>query len=231
MHYNGDATHRYGDNGMNVVLLGPPGSGKSTVAQPLVNHYNVLLIATGQRLREEIATGSSIGHEVESYLDRGEYAPDALMERLIRQEIAQVAAGQGFLMDGYPRTEHQALTLEAALRDRERPLTAVINLEVADDEVVRRMSGRRICEIEGEEPMPVHIDDEEAIARCQERGGTLTQRDDDTPELLRQRLATYHARTTPLIAFYRTRGLLLPIDGRGPADQVVARVFAQLAQR
>ncbi|KAB8141798.1 nucleoside monophosphate kinase [Chloroflexia bacterium SDU3-3] len=214
---------------MNLVLLGPPGSGKSTVAKPLVERHGLTLIATGQRLRDEMAARTPIGLEVEPLLERGEFAPDELMARLIRDVLGKLAPDQGFLMDGYPRTQFQAVTLEQLLAGLGRSLTAVINLEVPDAEVIRRMSGRRTCIIPGEAPWPIHIEDEAAVAQCQARGGTLTQRDDDSPELVRQRLAVYHERTQPLISFYRERGRLLVIDASAPPDTVIERATAALA--
>lgn len=213
---------------MNLVLLGPPGSGKSTVSRPLVEQHNLVLIATGQRLREEIAAQTPIGRAVEPFLDRGELAPDELMEQLIRETLNRLPADQGFLMDGYPRTEFQALALEQTLAVLDRPLRTVINLEVADDEVVRRMSGRRICQIPGEPPTPVHIENAEAIEQCLARGGVLVEREDDAPDLVRQRLAVYQEQTAPLIAFYRERGLLLPVDASGMASAVIERVTRAL---
>lgn len=214
---------------MNLVLLGPPGSGKSTISKPLVERYNLVLIATGQRLRDEIAARTPIGLAVEPHLERGELAPDELMEQLIREVLNKLPPNQGFLMDGYPRTEFQAVALEHTLVTLERPLHAVVNLELGDEEVVRRISGRRICEVPGELPTPVHVENHQAIAHCLARGGVLLERDDDAPELVRQRLAVYHEQTAPLIAFYRERGLLLPVDASGTADAVIKRVASALA--
>src|SRR5262249_35687685 len=125
---------------------------------------------------------------------------------------------QGFLLDGYPRTMHQALGLAGTLADYNRALHMVIALEVGDEEVVRRLSGRRICEGAGE-PFPVHIDDLASIVRCQERGGQITQRDDDRPEVVRQRLTVYHDQTRPLLDFYAQTGLLRRVNAsRAPAE-------------
>lgn len=213
---------------MNLVLLGPPGSGKSTIAKPILTRRHLTLIATGQRLRDEMAAQTPLGLAVESYMERGELAPDHLMEQLIRASLSKLAPDEGFLMDGYPRTTHQALSLETVLAELRRPLTWVITLEVGDDEVVRRLAGRCICNIPGEAPIPMRLDDEQGIRDCIARGGTITRRDDDEPELIRQRLAVYHEQTAPLIAFYQERNLLLPVDAHGPAGEVVARVESAL---
>jgi adenylate kinase len=149
------------------------------------------------------------------------------MDRVLRASLASLDPDQGFLLDGYPRTMRQALGLSAILADYERILHAVVALEVDDEEVVRRLSGRRICEGAGE-PFPVHIDDLASLLRCRERGGRLTQRDDDRPDLVRQRLAVYHQQTSPLLEFYETTDLLHRIDATGSPAEVVRQVEASL---
>jgi adenylate kinase len=213
------------DQPLNIVLLGPPGSGKSTIGEAIVRKHHLVVIATGQRLRAEMQSRSAIGRAVKPYLDKGELAPDSLMDRLLRASLEGLDQHQGFLLDGYPRTLHQAHGLDAMLADFERQLHAVVALEVGDDEVVRRLSGRRICEGAGE-PFPVHIDDLSSVIRCQERGGHLVARDDDRPEIVRQRLVVYHQQTQPLLAFYQTTNLLHRVDARGTPADVARRAIA-----
>ncbi|NTW97604.1 MAG: AAA family ATPase, partial [Oscillochloris sp.] len=187
------------------------------------------VIATGKRLRAEIAADSLIGHEIAPLLEQGHFAPDTLMDRLMREWLAHVPVGQGFLLDGFPRTVPQALALEGMLADLRQPLDRVIALELPEAEAVRRLSGRRIC-VGGGEPFTLHIDDADALERCLARGGALTQRDDDAPAIILERLRVYAHETAPLLDFYRRRGLLTPIDAVGPADQVVARLLAALGE-
>jgi adenylate kinase len=211
---------------LNIVLLGPPGAGKSTISEALSLERGLVVIATGQRLRAEIKARTALGRQVTPYLERGDLAPDSLMDRLLRAALETLDPGQGFLLDGYPRTMHQALGLAGTLADYERALDLVIALEVSDDEVVRRLSGRRMCEGAGE-PFPVHIDELASIVRCQERGGRLSQRDDDRPEVVRQRLTVYHDQTRPLLDFYGETELLHRVDAsRAPAE--VARTVLAL---
>lgn len=210
---------------LNIVLLGPPGAGKSTIAEELVHQLPLVPISTGALLRAEIKGRTSIGREVAPLLERGDLAPDALMDRVLRARLETLDPDQGILLDGYPRTMRQALGLAAMLADCDRVLHMVIAIDVADDEVVRRLSGRRICEGAGE-PFPVHIDDLASIMRCRERGGRLVQRDDDRPDVVRQRLAAYHRQTAPLIAYYDDQGILCRIDGAGPPAEVARRTLA-----
>jgi len=210
---------------LNIVLLGPPGAGKSTIAEELVHQLPLVPISTGALLRAEIGARTRIGREVAPLLERGDLAPDSLMDRVLRARLETLDPEEGILLDGYPRTMRQALGLAAMLADYDRILHMVIAIEVSDEEVVRRLGGRRICEGAGE-PFPVHIDDLASIMRCRERGGRLVQRDDDRPEIVRQRLIAYHQQTAPLIAYYAGQGLLRRIDGAGAPADVARRALA-----
>lgn len=212
------------DSRLHIVLIGPPGAGKSTIAGLLARRIPLDVVATGQRLRQEIAAGSPLGRQIEPLLEQGHFAPDALMDRLMREWLATIPTDRGFLLDGYPRSPHQAVALEAMLADLRRPLTCAIALELSDAEAVRRLSGRRICR-GGGEPFTLHLDDAAAVARCQERGGTLEQRDDDRPDVIQERLRVYARETEPLLGFYEARGYLRRVDAAGTPEEVAARVL------
>lgn len=213
---------------LNVVLIGPPGAGKSTIAEELIHQRRSFVpVSTGQLLRQEIKSRTRLGRSVGPLLEQGDLAPDSLMDRVLRASLETLDERQGILLDGYPRTMRQALGLTLILADFGRTLSAVVALDVADDEVVRRLSGRRICEGAGEQ-FPVHIDDLASMLRCRERGGTAVQRDDDRPEVVRQRLRVYHDQTAPLLEFYSADSLLRRIPADGPPADVARRALAAL---
>jgi adenylate kinase len=212
---------------LNIVLIGPPGAGKSTIAEALVRERQLVAISTGRRLRAEMKARSAIGRAVAPYLEQGSLAPDSLMDRLLRAFLETLDPDQGFLLDGYPRTIRQARGFDCMLADYDRVLHVVLALEVGDEEVVRRLSGRRICEGAGEQ-FPVHIDDLASIMRCRERGGRLVERDDDRPEVVRQRLTVYHEQTHPLLEFYEIDGLLRRVNAQNPPAEVARRALAML---
>lgn len=220
-------THQVQSSIPRIIFIGPPGAGKSTIAEHLTRHIPLITLSTGERLRAEVARESPLGHEVKAVLDQGHLVSDDLMNRLMREWLSSVPTDQGFLLDGYPRSPKQAQALDAMLADLNRPLTLVIALEVSTGEIVRRLSGRRICE-GGGEPFTLHISDEEAVRRCLERGGKLVQRDDDQPEVIEERLHAYAEETRPLLDFYAQRGLLRTVDADPDAEQVTARVLQLL---
>lgn len=212
------------DARLHIVLIGPPGAGKSTVAAILVRKIPIDVIASGQRLRQEIAAGSAIGKQIAGLLEQGQFAPDALMDRLMRGWLEAVPPRQGALLDGYPRTPHQTLALEAMLADLRRPLDCAVALELSDEEAVRRLSGRRLCRA-GNESFTLHLEDSAAMEHCRALGGVLVQRDDDQPHVIAERMRVYERETEPLINFYAERNRLCRVDAAGKPEDVAARIL------
>jgi adenylate kinase len=213
---------------LNLVLLGPPGSGKGTQGERLQEDFRLPYYATGDILRAAVRDGSELGAQAKEYMDRGDLVPDEVMVGLIAERVASEEAADGFILDGFPRTIGQAEALDSKLRELGRGLTTAILIEVPDEEVVRRLSGRRVCEKEGH-IFHVEFDPPKEEGVCDIDGSPLQIRDDDKPEVVRHRLGTYHEKTEPLVAYYEERGILRRVDGLSAPDEVADRIRAMLA--
>ena len=213
---------------LNLVLLGPPGAGKGTQAQRLIDDFGLPYYSTGIILREAVAEESELGREAKEYMDAGELVPDDLISRAVSERFDTGDADNGFLLDGFPRTVGQAEVLDDILKSRGRELTSVLLIEAPDDEVVRRLSGRRTC-AKGGHVYHMEFDPPKNDNVCDQDGSHLIQRDDDKPEVVRKRLSVYHEQTSPLIGWYEDKGLLRKFDGTRSPDEVHRHIRATLA--
>jgi adenylate kinase len=211
---------------LNLILLGPPGAGKGTQAERLTDDFSLPYIGTGDLLRKHKEDGTELGLEAAEYMDKGELVPDDLVVRMILAEIDE-RGRDGFLLDGYPRSVEQADALAEALEDNGRSLSAVLLIDVDDETVIQRLSGRRQCR--NGHVYHVLFNPPKNEGFCDLDGTKLVQRDDDNPETVKNRLVTYHEKTAPLIDYYEERGLLRRFDGTRDPSEVHHHVRATLA--
>jgi adenylate kinase len=216
-------------HGALVVLLGPPGAGKSTVAHELCRIMPCDVVSTGALLRQEIATDSPLGQHIKSMIDNGNLVSDEVMHQVLGAFLASRDPQLNLVLDGYPRTLSQAEYLPTFLAQYQRSLTGVVLLDIADEVVVKRLSGRRMCKT-ASETFPVHVDDAAALAECAARGGTLEMRPDDAPDIVLHRVAVYHQTTAPLIAFFAQQRMLHNVDANGNAASI-AQALLTLIER
>jgi adenylate kinase len=213
---------------LNLVLLGPPGSGKGTQGERLQEDLRLPYYATGDILRAAVKDETELGRTAKEYMDRGDLVPDDVIVGVIAERIDSPEARDGFILDGFPRTIPQAEALDAKLEELGRGVTAVLLIDVPDDEVVRRLGGRRTCEENGH-VFHVDFNPSEQDGVCDLDGSELIVRDDDKPEVIRNRLEQYHAKTEPLVDYYDQRGVLRRLDGTTSPDQVTEEVRRTLA--
>jgi adenylate kinase len=213
---------------LNLVLLGPPGSGKGTQGERLQEDLRLPYYATGDILRAAVREETELGRSAMKFMDRGDLVPDEVIVGVIAERIDSDEAADGFILDGFPRTQPQAEALAARLEELGRNLTAVLLIDVEDEEVVRRLGGRRTCEENGH-VFHVEFNPPKSEGTCDLDGSPLTVRDDDKPEVIQHRLTQYHEKTEPLIDYYDHQSLLRRIDGAASPDAVGAEVERTLA--
>ena len=218
-----------GTDTMRVIMLGPPGAGKGTQATRIADAYDIPHISTGDIFRANVKGGTELGKKAQEYMDAGDLVPDEIVIGMVADRLGEDDARSGFNLDGFPRTVPQAQALEELLAERGTPLDVVLRLAVDEEEVIRRLTGRRTCSecgavyhLEYEPPA------EEGV--CDRCGGKLQQRDDDSEEVVRNRLDVYHRQTEPLEFFYWQRGLLRDVEAVGTVDEVTQRALDVLAE-
>ena len=212
---------------MRVVLVGPPGAGKGTQAQFLASHLSIPKISTGDIFRDNVSHGTKLGRQAQKYMERGDLVPDEVTIAMVTDRLADDDTQAGFLLDGFPRNLPQAETLKKMLASWDVKLDVVLELVVDDDEVVRRLSGRRGCRRCGR-IWHVVFDPPVEPGICDDCRGELFQRDDDREETIRHRLEVYQQQTTPLVSFYADEGTLLGLDATGPVDEITERALNAL---
>ncbi len=212
---------------MNLILLGPPGAGKGTQAKRMVEAYGIPQISTGDMLREAVKNQTQLGLEAKKYMDAGQLVPDEVVIGLVKERLSQPDTDKGFMLDGFPRTVPQAEELDKVLAGLNKALDHVISIEVPNEELMGRLTGRRTCKACGA-GYHVIFDPPKEEGKCDKCGGELYQRDDDNEATVSNRLKVYDSQTKPLIDYYQGKGLLRPIDGVGAIDDIFGRIKAVL---
>ena len=212
---------------MYILLMGPPGAGKGTQAEKLIDEFKIPHISTGDMFRAAVSAGTELGKEAKKYMDAGGLVPDVVTIGIVREGLSKPECANGFILDGFPRTEEQAVALDGILKDLGIKLTGVVNISVPDSELVARVVGRRICKACGA-TYHVSFNTSKVENVCDKCGGNLYQRNDDKEETVVNRLHAYHEQTAPLIEYYKKQGLYKEIDGLQPIDKVYADVKVSL---
>ena len=212
---------------MRLILVGPPGAGKGTQAVNLAAHFSIPHISTGDIFRSNLKEGTPLGLEAKSYMDRGELVPDEVTNKMVKDRLGKDDVSSGFLLDGFPRNVFQAEVLRAILSEKESPLDAALELSVDNEEIIKRLAGRRTCK-DCQRAFHVDYEPSKVEGRCDGCGGNLYQRDDDKEEVIARRLEVYSEQTAPIIDFYRREGLLVTIPAMGPVDEITKRAITAL---
>jgi len=215
-------------NGMRIVLLGAPGSGKGTQAKKLMANKNIPQVSTGDMLREAVAAGTRFGLKAKSVIDAGNLVPDEVVLGIISERLARPDAQDGFILDGFPRTRQQALDLEELLDQMGTPLDTAVLMDVDFEILMRRLTGRRTCSLTGK-LLNIYFSSQDELDECTSAGGELIQREDDNEETIGNRLEVYRENTEPLIEFYRKRDGLTTVDAEGTIDEVYERLTDALS--
>jgi adenylate kinase len=214
---------------LNLILLGPPGSGKGTQGERLQEDFRLPYYATGDILRAAVKEGTEVGQQAKEYMDRGDLVPDEVIIGVIAERLQEEEAADGFILDGFPRTVPQAEALDSKMSQLRRDITAVLLIEVPEEEVLRRLGGRRTCEENPGHIYHVEFDPPKEEGVCDIDGGKLIVRDDDKPDVIKNRLATYREKTAPLVDYYDERGILNRVDGKQSPDEVEERIHGIIA--
>ena len=210
---------------LRLVLFGPPGAGKGTQAQLLVDRYQLMHISSGDIFRHNLRQGTPLGLRAKEFMDRGELVPDEVVVDIMLDKIMSVSEAEGFILDGFPRNVYQAEELETALTEGSRNLDRVLHIDVPKDELVRRLSGRYVCRVC---QAPSKTSETGDIPKCTRCAGELYQRDDDRPGAVQKRIDVYMQETLPVLNFYRERSLLADIRGQDSVDGVYKSIVASL---
>ena len=213
---------------MRIVLLGAPGSGKGTQAKRLEADRNIPQISTGDMLRAAVAAGSRFGEQARDVMEAGQLVSDDIVLGIISERLTEPDAADGFILDGIPRTEIQALDLEDLLDQLGKPLDTAVLMAVDIEILLKRLTGRRTCSLTGK-LLNIHFSCQEELDACTDAGGELIQRDDDNEETIKSRLDVYRQQTEPLVEYYQSRGRLKTVDANGSMDDVYERLLAVLA--
>lgn len=213
---------------MRIVLVGPPGAGKGTQVAYLARNLSIPHISTGDLFRANISQGTELGLQAKAYMDAGELVPDEITIAMAKDRMEKPDAEHGFLLDGFPRNVSQAEALDEMLKSEGMTLDAVLDLEVPEEEVVKRIAGRRICRNDSSHVFHVTYSAPKTEGVCDACGGELYQRDDDTEETVRKRLEVYHTQTEPIIDYYKAQGLVVTISALGKVIEVTQRAMEAL---